>query len=309
MVEKSSFPITSTSYENYQDWRDQSHSFESMEATRGTATTLTGAGEPERLNARMATAGLFPLLGVNAAFGRTFLAEEDRAGATPVAVLSYGLWQRRFGSARDVINKTVTLDSAPYTVIGVMPPGFQVLQPADVFLPFNPWAKTLPDDRNWHPGIVSVARLKPGVSREHANTEMIGITKRLEQQYPLYNTGVSAGVEDLQLRMVQSVRPALLMLLGTVSFVLLIACANVANLLLSRAAARRRELAIRTSLGASRWCIVRQLLTESVLLSLVGGILGLLLAWASLGPLLKLSAAVFLKSSRSAWTAGCFFSP
>ncbi len=135
VVEKSSFPVISTSYENYQDWRDQSHSFESMEATRGTATTLTGTGEPERLNARMATAGLFPLLGVNAILGRTFLAEEDRAGAAPVAVLSYGLWQRRFGGVRDVINKTVTLDSTPYTVIGVMPPNFQVLQPADVFFP------------------------------------------------------------------------------------------------------------------------------------------------------------------------------
>ncbi len=290
VVEKSSFPITSTSYENYQDWRDQNHSFESMEATRGTAITLTGTGEPERLNARMATAGLFPLLGVSAILGRTFLVEEDRAGATPVAILSYGLWQRHFGGARDVINKTVTLDTVPYNIIGVMPPNFQVLQPAGVFLPFHPWAKTLPDDRNWHPGIVPVARLKPSVSRELANTEMIGITKRLEQQYPLYNTGVSAGVEDLQLRIVQSVRPALLLLLGTVSFVLLIACVNVANLLLSRAAARRRELAIRTSLGASRWRIVRQLLTESVLLSLAGGILGLLLAWAALGPLLKLSA-------------------
>jgi putative ABC transport system permease protein len=290
VVEKSSFPLISTSYENYQDWRDQSHSFEAMEATRGTAITLTGASEPERLNARMATAGFFPLLGAKAILGRTFLAEEDKAGATPVVVLSYGLWQRRFGGARDVIKKMITLDSVSYTVIGVLPPGFQVLQPADVFLPFHPWAKTLPDDRNWHPGILPVARLKPGVSREQANTEMIGITKRLEQQYPLYNTGVSAGVEDLQLLMVQSVRPALVMLLGTVSFVLLIACVNVANLLLSRDAARRRELAIRTSLGASRWRIVRQLLTESVLLSVAGGILGLFLAWSGLGPLLKLSA-------------------
>ena len=290
VVEKSQYPIISTSYQNYQDWRDQSRSFTSMEATRGTAITLTGAGEPERLNARMATAGLFPLLGVNAVLGRTFLQEEDKAGAAPVAILSYGLWQRRFGGSRDVPNKSVTLDSVPYTVVGVMPAGFQILQPADVFLPFVPWAHTLPDDRNWHPGIIPIARLKPGVSIEQAGTEMIGITRRLEEQYPLYNTGVSAGVEQLQSRMVQSVRPALLMLFGTVSFVLLIACVNVANLLLSRAASRRRELAVRTSLGATRWRIVRQLLTESLLISLAGGILGLFMAWSALGPLLKLSA-------------------
>ena len=148
VVEKSQYPIISTSYQNYQDWRDQSRSFTSMEATRGTAITLTGAGEPERLNARMATAGLFPLLGVNAVLGRTFLQEEDKAGAAPVAILSYGLWQRRFGGSRDVLNKSVTLDSVPYTVVGVMPAGFQILQPADVFLPFVPWAHTLPDDRN-----------------------------------------------------------------------------------------------------------------------------------------------------------------
>ena len=290
VCEKSPFPTITTSWENYQDWRDQSKSFVAMEATRGTTTTLTDTGEPERLNARMMTAGTFPLLGVNAVVGRTFAPEEDRAGAPHVVILSYGLWQRRFGGAQDVLNKSVTLDSVPYTVVGVMPPGFQLLQPAEVFLPFVPWAHTLPQDRNWHPGIIPVARLKPGVSREQATTEMVGITKRLEEQYPEFNTGTSANVEDLQSRMVLGVRPALLMLLGTVSFVLLIACVNVANLLLSRAASRSRELAIRSSMGASRWRIMRQLLTESVLLSLAGGALGLFLAWASLAPLLRISA-------------------
>lgn len=290
VCEKSPFPTISTSWENFQDWRDQSRSFESMEATRGTTITLTNAGEPERLNARMMTAGAFPLLGINAAVGRTFLPEEDKAGAPHVAILSYGIWQRRFGGSRDVINKSVTLDSVPYTVVGVMPAGFRLLQPADVFLPFVPWAHTLPQDRNWHPGIIAVARLKPGVTRQQATAEMVGITKRLEEQYPEYNTGTSADVEDLQSRLVLGVRPALLMLLGTVSFVLLIACVNVANLLLSRAASRGRELAIRSSMGASRWRIMRQLLTESVLISVAGGILGLLLAWSALGPLLKLSA-------------------
>jgi len=290
VAEKSPFPTITTSYQNYVDWRDQSHAFESLEGTRGTAVTLTGTGEPEQLNARMVTARLFPLLGVEARLGRTFLAEEDRAGGLPVVLLSYGLWQRRFAGSRDIIGKSLTLDSQPYTVVGVLPTGFELLQPADVFLPFTPWAKTLPDDRNWHPGIIVVGRLKPGVTREQARTEMVGITKRLEEQYPDYNTGTSADVVGLQEQMVKNVRPALLMLIGAVSFVLLIACVNVANLLLSRAASRGREVAIRTAMGAGRGRVVRQLLTESVLLSFAGGALGLLMAWAALGPLLKLSA-------------------
>jgi len=290
VAEKSPFPTISTSYQNFVDWRDQSRSFESMEATRGTGLSLTGAGEPELLLARMATAGLFPLLGVEAHVGRTFLPEEDRVGGTPVALLSYGLWQRRFGGSREIIGKPVTLGSQPYTVVGVLPAGFQILQPADVFVPFKPWAATLPDDRNWHPGIFAVARLKPGVSREQARAEMVGITKRLEQQYPDYNTGTSADVVGLQEQMVQNVRPALILLLGAVSLVLLIACVNVANLLLARAASRGREVAIRTAMGAGRARVIQQLLTESVLLSLGGGLLGLFLAWASLGPLLKISA-------------------
>jgi putative ABC transport system permease protein len=290
VAEKSPFPTISTSYQNFVDWRDQSRSFESMEATRGTGLSLTGAGEPELLLARMATAGLFPLLGVEAHIGRTFLPEEDRAGGAPVALLSYGLWQRRFGGSREIIGKPITLASQPYSVVGVLPAGFQILQPADVFVPFKPWAATLPDDRNWHPGIIAVARLKPGVSREQARAEMVGITKRLEQQYPDYNTGTSADVVGLQEQMVQNIRPALILLLGAVSLVLLIACVNVANLLLARAASRGREVAIRTAMGAGRARVVRQLLTESVLLSLGGGLLGLFLAWASLGPLLKISA-------------------
>ena len=290
VAEKSSFPIISTSYQNYVDWRDQSHSFASLEATRGTTITLTGAGQPERLNARMVTAPLLPILGVDALIGRTFRADEDRAGGAPVVLLSYGLWQRRFGGASDVLGKSIDLDSRQYTIVGVLPKGFELLQPAEVFLPLMPWAATLPDDRNWHPGIMVVGRLQPGVTREQARTGMVTITKRLEQQYPDYNTGTSADVVPLQDQMVQNIRPALILLLGAVSFVLLIACANVANLLLSRAASRGREVAIRTSMGATRGRIIRQLLTESVLLSFAGGLLGLLFAWASLGPLLKISA-------------------
>ena len=287
VAEKSKYPTISTSYENYRDWRDQSHSFESLEATRATAMTLSGSGEPENLNVRMATAKLLPLLGVDARLGRTFNADEDRAGGTPVALLSYGLWQRRFGGSPEVLGKPITLDAQPYTVIGILPTGFELLQSADVFLPFHPWAHTLPDDRNWHPGIIVIGRLKPGIPREQARTEMVGITKRLEEQYPLFNTGTSADVVALQEQMVQNVRPALVLLLGAVSFVLLIACANVANLLLARAASRGREVAIRTSMGASRGRVVRQLLTESVLLSLAGGILGLADRLGLAGPLIE----------------------
>jgi putative ABC transport system permease protein len=236
------------------------------------------------------TAGIFPLLGVKAILGRTFLPEEDRAGGNPVVLISYGLWQRQFGGSQEIVGKGLTLDSQPYTVVGVLPSGFQLMFPADVFLPFTPWARTLPDDRNWHPGIFAVARLKPGVTREQARTEMVGITKRLEQQYPDYNTGVSANIVGVQDQMVQNVRPALLLLLGAVAAVLLIACVNVANLLIARAASRGREVAIRTAMGASRGRVLRQLLTESVLLSLSGGVLGILVAIAALGPLIKLAA-------------------
>ncbi|HYL61307.1 MAG TPA: ABC transporter permease [Candidatus Methylomirabilis sp.] len=311
VIEKSKYPTITVSYENYLDWRDQSHAFESMEAIYGTNMTLTGKGEPERLVARRVTAGFFPLLGVSPKIGRNFTPEEDRPGGTPVAILSYGLWQRNFGGANDVLGKAVTLDSQPYTVIGVLPPGFRFFQDADVFLAFHPWAKTLPDDRNWHPGILPVARLKSGTTIEQARAEMITISKRLEQEYPIYNTGCSSDVILAHDQLVQSSRPALLLLLGAVSFVLLIACVNVANLLLARAAARGREVAIRTAMGAGRSRLVRQLLTESVILSLAGAGLGLLFAWASLGPLLKISASslppgatVGLDAGVLAFTAG-----
>jgi putative ABC transport system permease protein len=290
VAEKSPYPTISTSYQNWLDWRDQSHSFESVEATRPSTIALTGAGQPERLNSQNMTAGVFPLLGVKAVVGRTFLPEEDRSGGTPVVLISYGLWQSHFGGSEDIVGKAITLDSQPYSIVGVLPPDFQLMFPADVCLPFMPWARTLPDDRNWHPGIFAVARLKPGVTREQAHTEMVGITKRLEQQYPDYNTGVSANIVGVQEQMVQNVRPALLLLLGAVAAVLLIACVNVANLLIARAATRTREVAIRTAMGASRGRVIHQLLTESVLLSLSGGLLGILMAIAALGPLIRLAS-------------------
>jgi putative ABC transport system permease protein len=287
--EKSPFPTITTSYENYVDWRDQSHSFESMQASCPTAMTLTGLGDPQLLAARYATAGFFPLLGIQPIAGRNFSHEEDTASGQPVAIISYGLWQR-LGGASNWVGKSIELSSKSYTVIGILPPRFQFLQPADVFVPFEPWARTLPDDRNWHPGIYPVARLKIGVSVEQARAEMVGITARLEKQYPDYNTGTSADVVHMQEEVVRNVRPALLVLLWAVGFILLIACANVANLQLARAASRSREIAIRSALGASRVRIIRQLLTESIVIAILGGGLGLWLANAGLSPLLRLSA-------------------
>ena len=290
VTEKSKYPTYTTSYQNYKDWRDQSTSFEAMPASCPVTLALTGQGEPEQLQGRYATAGFFPLLGVAPVAGRDFLPEEDKPGGASVVIISYGLWQRRFGGSLEWLGKAINLGSKPYTVIGILPPGFQFLQPADVFIPFEPWAVTLPDDRNWHPGIVAVARLKPGVSVAQASVEMRGIAGRLEQQYPTFNTGVSAEAVPLHEQMVQTARPALLVLLCAVGFILLIACANVANLLLARASARSREIAIRTALGASRTRIVRQLLTESLVIALLGGALGMLFASAALGPLLRLAA-------------------
>ena len=164
-------------------------------------------------------------------------------------------------------------------------------QRPDVIVPFEPWARTLPDDRSWHPGILPIARLKHGMTLEQARSEMTLIAKRLEEQYPVYDTGTRALVNSLQERMVQNVRPALLMLMGAVAFVLLIACVNVANLLLARAAGRQREIAVRSAIGASRSRIMRQLLTESVLLAFLSGLVGLLIAWAAMPPLLHLAGS------------------
>ncbi|HLW54091.1 MAG TPA: ABC transporter permease [Candidatus Angelobacter sp.] len=292
------FPNLSVSYENYMDWRNQNHSFSSVGAVRSTGMTLTGSGDPERLVVQNATASLFDLLGVSAVRGRTFVPEEDKAGAPDVAMISYGLWQRRFGGAENIIGKSITLDNKPYSVVGILPPGFEVLQQnPDALLPFEPWARTLPDDRSWHPGILPIARLKPGVRLEEARADMTTIAKRLEQQYPVYDTNVEALVNPMQEKLVENIRPALLVILGAVGFVLLIACTNVANLLLARTTARQREIAVRSALGASRWRVIRLALTESLVLSIVGAGVGLLLATAAVPALLQLGGTSLPKTA------------
>jgi putative ABC transport system permease protein len=278
------------SWENLQDWRAQNHSFEGIAAARNAPMTFTGAGEPERLQAQMASAGLFPLLGVQPVRGRAFAETEDKAGAAPVVLLSHGFWQRRFGANEAVLGQAITLDNQRYTVIGVLPPAFRLMQAADVVVPIGPWTAKLPDDRSWHPGIIAVARLRQGVSVESARSEMAGIARRLEQAYPVYDTGVGADVANLHDQIVQNVRPALVALSGAVGLVLVIACANVAGLMLARAIARRREIAVRTALGASAARLVMQFLAESAILAAAGGAGGVALAAAALPWLTRLAA-------------------
>src|SRR4051812_1913329 len=280
-----------TSWQNYADWRDQSQSFERFGAFRNLTMTLTGGTEPERLPAKMLSAAVLPGLGVSPAIGRSFTAQDDAPGAQGVALLSDSLWRRRFGASIDAIGRSITLDNQPYTIVGIMPPHFQLLQAADVLVPLGPWAATLPDDRSWHPGIWPLARLKGGVTSARAQAEMDVISQRLSARYPNFNHNLSAEVRPLQDFAVQNVKQSLLVLVAAVSFVLLVACANVANLLLARGVGRQKEIAIRTAIGASRTRIAAQLLTESVLLALAGGAAGLLLAVWSVPLLAQLAGA------------------
>jgi len=274
------------SFPNYLDWRQQNSVFEDIGIYYGTSRfALSGIGEPEQLRGSYVSQGLFEILRVAPVLGRTFTAAEDRPDEDNVVILGYELWQRRFGGDPKILGQKINLNNFPRTVVGVMPPGFKFPEVSDLWAPLGLSTKTF--TRTDH-GLRSIARLKDGVTFAQAQAEMNNIAARIEQQNPVTNEGLGVSVTSLHQNLAGDYRQALLILLGVVGCVLLVACVNVANLMLARATARRKEVALRTALGARRWRVVQQLLIESLLLAGAGGALGLLLSAWALRLLLKL---------------------
>ena len=287
----------------YAAYRDRAHCFASSGVATARSFNLTGRGEPERVRGATVMANYLSTLGTKPVLGRTFSADEDQPGGPPVALISYALWQKHFGGNADVITQSLSLDGRSYNILGVMPPGFDLPGIADVWIPLQVDIDSLPLSERAATNNTIVARLRPGVSLGQADAELKSITRQLEQEYPNFRRGWTVKVvslrQDLLGDLEGRVRKALFVLMAGVAFLLLICCANVANLQLARGVARERELVLRRALGAGRWRIARQLLTENILLALVGGIAGLLLAYwllpilASLNPIQGISLAAF----------------
>jgi putative ABC transport system permease protein len=281
----------SLSWPNFLDFRERQTSFERFAAWRGLTANLTGVDQPRRLNVRHQTWDLFETIGVRPAIGRDFTPDDDRPGAERTAIVSYGFWQRELGGSAAAIGRRIMLDEAPVTVIGVLPRGFTIAREEDVFLTIGSHieaAKMMYAGRGNHFGIAAIARLKPQVAIAAANAEMVSIARQLEQEYPATNSGNGATVRPLFEVLVSSARPMLYVLLGAVITMLVIACVNLANLMLARASGRSQEMAVRRSLGAARWRLARQMLTESVLLAVIGGALGVALAFGGFEALIAL---------------------
>ncbi|HEX9003312.1 MAG TPA: ABC transporter permease, partial [Blastocatellia bacterium] len=274
----------------YWDVKTQNRVFEQTAVTIGGSFNLTGNGNPEHVDGARVSSSLFPLLGVNALHGRVFSAEEDTPGKGPVVILSYGFWQRRFSSDPNAVGKTLALNGNNFTIVGVMPPGFSLtrevmltvnaIERADLLLPL-PMGETARTNRG-NEDFNIFAKLKPGVTVAQAQADMDLLTARLKQDFPANyppNGGLTFSVVPLLEEVVGDISRSLMILFGAVGFVLLIACSNVANLLLARAAVRQKEIAVRAAMGATRGRLIRQMLTESTLLALVGGLVGILIAY------------------------------
>jgi putative ABC transport system permease protein len=295
---KPNFESGSISFPNFHDWRKDNHTFSAMAIYRGYAFSLTGVADALQLNGEFVSSDFFSILGVKPLLGRTFAPEEDEIGASPIALISEGLWQRKFASAPDIVGKNMTLDGRGYAIIGVIPASFHFAlgnfaTQREVYVPVGQWKNNLLNTRSAGLGFHGIGRLKPGVTIEQAAADMNAVTNNLAAAFPDANKGISAKLIPLKQWIVGGLRPILLVLLGSVGFVLLIACVNVANLLLARSTGRTREFAIRAALGASQRRVLRQLLAESVVLALTGGALGLLLAsWGTRAALSVLPTAL-----------------
>ena len=279
---KANFENGSISFANFRDWRKDNRSFSSMALSRVFSFNLIGAGEPEQVDGDLVSSDFFSILGVKPVKGRLFIAGEDEVGATPVALIGEDLWRRKFSSSPDIVGKSITLGPKGYIVVGIIPASFHLSLPSfrdgEIFVPVGQWNNPILLNRGAGLGFHGIARLKPGVTVERARADMDVVSQNLAAAFPDADKGISANLKPLKQQMVGYVRPLLLVLLAAVGFVLLIACLNVANLMLARSTVRAREFAIRAALGATQARVVRQLLAESVLLGLIGGAIGLLLA-------------------------------
>jgi putative ABC transport system permease protein len=280
----------SVAWPNYLDWRARSRSFTALALSREEPVTLTGVDRAQRLRGRRITGNFFAVVGVAPAIGRAFTDEDDKPGASPAAVVSDGFWRTQLGEDSAVIGRPLRLDGTTYTIVGVMPRGFQYLRPYDVFVSMGPISGTgNVTDRGNHNGFAAVGRLKPGATIESADRELRAIASALEREYPNSNSAINVLTDRLANRVVDSVRLTLLVLFGAVGFLLLIACVNVANLLIARGASRQHELAVRAALGGGRARLAIQLLVESTLVSAAGGALGVVVAAALLRALVAMA--------------------